>query len=182
MGKRSRKRAGGDGAAAVREDGTRAERDAARRARAARTRAGKPTPSTASSRRGSVRPSLEERPPPLWAPLPLTELLVLAGIVLMAWGFLSGGGQGANGKLAAGLGIASLAGMELAVREHVTGFRSHTTMLAGAIAIATIVILGLGVGLDMLGPLLIAGALAFVGSFYGLRQLFKRRSGGVAFR
>ena len=34
----------------------------------------------------------------------------------------------------------------------------------------------------MLGPLLIAAAVAFVSSFYALRQLFKRRSGGAAFR
>jgi hypothetical protein len=181
MGKRSRKRASGDGVAAADAGTTRAERDAARRARAARMRAGKSEPAR-KSMKGPERPRLEDRPPPLWAPFPLTELLVLAGIVLMVWGFLSGGGRDANAKLAAGLAIASLAGLELAVREHVTGFRSHTTLLAGAIAIATIVGLGLGVGLETLGPLLIAGALAVGGSFYGLRQLFKRRSGGVAFR
>jgi hypothetical protein len=180
MGKRSRKRAGSEDEVAAETGTTRAERDAARRARAARMRAGKPEPK--KSMKGPERPRLEDRPPPLWAPFPLTELLVLAGIVLMVWGFLDGGGRDANAKLAAGLAIASIAGLELAVREHVTGFRSHTTLLAGAIAIATIVALGLGVGLETLGPLLIAGALTFVGSFYGLRQLFKSRSGGVAFR
>jgi hypothetical protein len=139
-------------------------------------------PEPAAARRGSIRPSLAERPPPLWAPFPLTELLVLAGIVLMVWGFLDGGGRAANGKLAAGLAVASIAGLELAVREHVTGFRSHTTLLAGGIAIATIVTLGLGVGIDTLGPLLIAAVAAFAGSFVALRRLFKRRSGGAAFR
>ena len=183
MGKRSRKRADGGGTGVADDGGsTRAERDAARRARAERMRKGLPEP--ASARRGgsSRRPALDERPPPLWAPFPLTELLVLAGIVLMVWGFLEGGGRSANAKLAAGLAIASLAGMELAIREHVTGFRSHTTLLAGAIAIVTILVLGLGIGLNMLGSLLIAAAVAFVSSFYALRQLFKRRSGGVAFR
>ena len=34
-------------------------------------------------------------------------------------------------RIAAGLALASLGGLELAVREHVTGFRSHTTLLAG---------------------------------------------------
>jgi hypothetical protein len=183
VGKRSRKRADGAGAVAAEGAGSsRAERDAARRARAERMRKGLPEP--AAARRGDAnrRPTLDERPPPLWAPFPLTEVLVLAGIVLMVWGFLDGGGRSANAKLAAGLGVASLAGMELAVREHVTGFRSHTTLLAGAIAIATILVLGLGLGLDTLGPLMIAAALAFLASFYGLRQLFKRRSGGAAFR
>jgi hypothetical protein len=178
VGKRSRKRAvAGDTGNAS----TRAERDAARRARAERMRKGLPEPARAG-RDPRRRPTLDERPPPLWAPFPLTELLVLAGIVLMGWGFLDGGGRAANAKLAAGLAIASLAGLELAIREHVTGFRSHTTLLAGATAIVTILALGLGAGLDMLGPLLLAAAVAFVGAFYGLRQLFKRRSGGAAFR
>lgn len=183
MGKRSRKRADGGGMG-VADDGasTRAERDAARRARAERMRKGLPEPAAARGGGARHRPTLDERPPPLWAPFPLTELLVLAGIVLMVWGFLDGGGRSANAKLAAGLAIASLAGMELAIREHVTGFRSHTTLLAGAIGIVTILVLGLGLGLDTLGPLLIAAAAAFAASFYALRQLFKRRSGGAAFR
>ena len=182
MGRRSRKRADGGGAAVSDAGQTRAERDAARKARAARMRAGRSASAPAPARRGSVRPSLAERPPPLWAPFPLTELLVLAGIVLMTWGFVSGGGRDANGKLAAGLAVASIAGLELAVREHVTGFRSHTTLLAGALAIAAIVGLGIGAGVDTLGPLLIAALVTFAASFYGLRQLFKRRSGGAAFR
>jgi len=183
MGKRSRKRAV-DGGTGVVDDGgsTRADRDAARRARAERMRKGLPEPAAERRRDPSRRPTLAERPPPLWAPFPLTELLVLAGIVLMTWGFLEGAGRDANAKLAAGLAVASLAGLELTIREHLTGFRSHTTLLAGATAIATILALGLGAGLDMLGPLLIAGALSFAGSFYALRQLFKRRSGGVGFR
>jgi hypothetical protein len=184
LGKRSRKRADSGGVDVVAETGgsTRAERDAARRARAERMRKGQPEPAAKRRRDPNRRPTLDERPPPLWAPFPLTELLVLAGIVLMVWGFVEGGGRDANAKLAAGLAVASLAGLELAIREHVTGFRSHTTMLAGVTAIAAILLLGLGAGLDTLGPLLIAGALAFAGAFYGLRQLFKRRSGGVAFR
>jgi hypothetical protein len=159
---------------------TRAERDAARRARAERMRKGLPEP--ARRRDPNRRPKLDERPPPLWAPFPLTELLVLAGLVLMVWGFLEGGGQAANAKLAAGLAVASLAGLELAIREHVTGFRSHTTLLSGVIAIATILTLGLGLGFNTLGPLLIAALFVFVGSFFALRRLFRRQSGGVSFR
>ncbi|MEX2414208.1 MAG: hypothetical protein WD399_11185, partial [Thermoleophilaceae bacterium] len=171
MGRRSRKRAGEAGAPSSENGSTRAERDAARRARAARARAGKPPPR--AGRRGSGRPPLSDRPKPPWAPFPLTELLVLAGIVLMAWGFVAGAGREANAKLAAGLAIASIAGIELAVREHLTGFRSHTTLLAGALAIATILVLGLVAGVGTLGPLLLAAAIVFAASFYGLRQLFK---------
>ena len=91
------------------------------------------------------------------------------------------GGNG-NAKLAAGLAIASIAGLELAVREHVTGFRSQTTLLSAALAIAVLVALGLVVGVDVLGVQLGAAIIVVVGSFYGLRELFKRRSGGLGFR
>ena len=139
--------------------------------------------SEASARRPRpARPTIDDRPPPLWGSFPLTELVTLAGIVLMTWGFLSGTGSDGNAKIAAGLLIASIAGLELAVREHVTGFRSHTTLLSGAVGILVIVALGLGAGLETLGFLVVAGAAAFAGSFLALRELFKRRSGGLSFR
>ena len=180
MGKRSRKRTLDGGAPASGEGTTRAERDAARQAR---VREAKAAPARAASPRARPgRPSLDERPPPLWAPLPLTELIILAGIGLMGWGFLQGVGGDGNSKIAAGLAIASIAGMELSLREHVTGFRSHTTLLAGAAAIAAIVVLGFVIGVQTLGILLITGLLVFGGSFFALRDLFKRRSGGLSFR
>ena len=40
-------------------------------------------------------------------------------------------------------------------------------------------VLALGPGPNTLGVLVIIGALVFGGSFYGLRQLFRRRSGEV---
>ena len=171
MGRRSRKRTQ-DGSAG---GATRAERDAARRERA-RQGAAK------AAERPRGRSSIDDRPRPLWGSFPLTELVTFAGIVLMAWGFLSEGGRSGNSKIAAGLAIASIAGLELAIREHVTGFRSHTTLLSGAVAILAIVVLGLGAGFETLGVLVLAGAVAFIGSFVALRELFKRRSGGLSFR
>jgi len=179
MGRRSRKRAHTAGASpSEREGTTRAERDLARRQRAQRIRDEGPKAAT-KPRPG--RTTMDARPPALWAPVPLTELLILAGIVLMTWGFLSGA-DGGNAKIAAGLGIASLAGFELTLREHVTGFRSHTTLLAGGATILVVVGLGLGVGLENFGVLLVAGVAVFAGAFYGLRELFRRRSGGLSFR
>jgi hypothetical protein len=170
-------------------------RKRSKKARGARTRppTGQATPAQAQTkparpekarpRTGPARrPSADERPPPLWGPFPLTELVTLAGIILMLWGFLSGGGAGGNAKIGAGLAIASIAGLELAIREHVTGFRSHTTLLSGAVAILAIVVLGLGAGLETLGILVLVGLAAFVGAFVALRELFKRRSGGLSFR
>ncbi len=106
----------------------------------------------------------------------------MAGIALMAWGLLSTGGQAGSRRLAAGLAIASLAGLELAVREHVTGFRSHSALLAGAAAIAVMVAAGLGLKLNPLGLVLIAGGFTFAAAFWALRKLFQAKSGGLSFR
>jgi hypothetical protein len=180
MGKRSRKRAAGVGDEGVSAaQSTRAERDAARARRAEAQRRGKDSPRP-KARPGRVSP--EDRPPPIWAPFPLTELVTLGGIVLMVWGLASGGGREGNARLAAGLAIASLAGLELAVREHVTGFRSHSALLAGVLAIAVMVALGLLAGIETLGVLLVAGALTFAAGMLGLREVFRRRSGGLSFR
>lgn len=180
MGKRSRKRAADSSAPTPGSETTRAQRDAARQRRAEAQRRGQEASTPPRPRPGRVSP--DERPPPIWAPFPLTELVILAGIVLMVWGLISGAGQTGNKRLITGVVFASLAGLELAVREHVTGFRSHSSLLAGAAAILMIVALGLGIGVSTLGVLLIAGVITFVGAFLGLRRLFRRRSGGLSFR
>jgi hypothetical protein len=167
MGRRSRKRALADVPAT-----TRAERDAARRAR---------SDSGTGPRPRSGRPSMDERPPPPWGKFPLTELVIFLGIVLMTWGFLSSGSKG-NVRLAAGLALASLGGLELASREHLAGYRSHSSLLAGAAALLVVSVLALGPGPHVAWALLIIAAVVFAAAFYGLRELFKRRSGGLGFR
>lgn len=85
--------------------------------------------------------------------------------------------------IGAGLMLGMLAGLELSVREHFAGYKSHTTVLAGAVAVAV-----LALGFFLLpggwpqGVNLVAGATAFAATFYLLREAFKRRSGGLGFR
>jgi len=55
-------------------------------------------------------------------------------------------------------------------------------MLAGAAAFAVVTVLALGPGPNTLGLLVIIGLLVFAATFYALRQLFRRRSGGLSFR
>jgi hypothetical protein len=163
VGRRSRKRAATPAS-------TRAERDAARRARAG----GRPA-------RRPGRPSLDERPPAPWGEFPLSELVILLGLALMAWGLFSWDSEG-NLRFAAGLALASLGGLELALREHLAGYRSHTSLLAGASAFLVITVLALGPGPNRVWMLLLIGAAVFGLAFYALRELFKRRSGGLGFR
>jgi hypothetical protein len=154
MGRRTRKR----GALT-----TRAERDAARRTPAAR------------------RPSSSERPPAPWGSFPLSELVILLGIVVMVWGFLSGTDQGEE-RVAGGLVLASLGGAELALREHLGGYKSHSALLAGVAAFAVDTAIALTLGPVKVWVLMVAGAAIFGGTFYAMRELFKRRSGGLGFR
>jgi hypothetical protein len=153
MGRRSRKRA----------PSTRAERDAARRV------------SPVARRPAAQRP----RAP--WGSFPLSELVILIGIVVIFWGLFSGGDQG-DERVAGGLVLASLGGGELALREHLAGFRSHSSLLAGVAAFVAVTAVALGLGPVRIWVLLVVGVGVFGGTFYAMRELFKRRSGGVAFR
>jgi hypothetical protein len=170
MGRRSRKRAAGGGNPDA--GTTRAQRDAARRARAASAERPKSRPG---------RPSIDDRPPAPWGNFPLSELVILAGIVLMVWGLFSWNSEG-NVRFAAGLALGALGGAELALREHLAGYRSHSTLLAGLIAFVLVTLLALGPGPDRLWVLVLIAAVVFGVTFYALRELFKRRSGGLGFR
>jgi hypothetical protein len=155
MGRRTRKRGGLT---------ARAERDAARQAPpAVRRRAGR------------------ERPEAPWGSFPLSELVILVGIVVTFWGIFSARDV-AGDRAAAGIVLASLGGGELALREHLAGFRSHSALLAGVAAIAVVTALVLAVGPVKVWVLAIAAVAVFGAGFYALRELFKRRSGGLGFR
>jgi hypothetical protein len=123
------------------------------------------------------RKSDDERPPAPWGSFPLAELTVLAGIVLLAIGLIGGS------LTALGLGIVlgALGGLEVSVREHFAGFRSHSTLLAGVVFVLTTG------GLVYLSGLILAiclavGALAFAAAFLALRAAFRRASGGLSYR
>jgi hypothetical protein len=81
--------------------------------------------------RGLSVTSAEERPKPPWHPFPLVELGVLAGIVLLVLGFLSFDTDRGKAMLVCGMLLGSLGGLDTALREHFTGFRSHATIIAG---------------------------------------------------
>jgi hypothetical protein len=104
---------------------------------------------------------------------------VLLSLVLLIAGFAIQGARGVT-MMIAGITLGSLAGLELSIREHFSGFRSHTTVLAGAIAV---LVLAGGFFLAF-APIvnLLAGVAVFGVGFYLFREAFKRRSGGVGFR
>ena len=152
---------------------SRVERDEVRRRRAEGGQARR------SYARG--RPSVDERPPAPWGSFPLAELAVLVAIVLLVGSFIVRGDRGVV-MFAAGLALGSLAGLEVSIREHFAGFRSHSTLLAGSIAVLAITVIALAAGKVFVPLLLAAGLVVFGLAFWTFREAFKRRSGGVSFR
>jgi hypothetical protein len=134
----------------------------AQRARAVRRRAG------------------DDRPPALWGDFPLSEIAVFVGILLLIAGFFVSPPQGFV-MIAVGLALGSLAGLELSIREHFAGYRSHTLLLAAAVGVPIFGVLFVATKVPV--PICIAaGLLAFGGSAWLFTNAFRRRSGGALFR
>ncbi|MEA2139475.1 MAG: hypothetical protein QOG56_2625, partial [Solirubrobacteraceae bacterium] len=99
------------------------------------------------------------RPQPIWAPFPLTEIGMAAGLAIFVAGML-GDGRRATWLLSVAVLLLAVVVIELCLREHFAGYRSHTLLLAVApVAIldgAMVRVLG-----DTLrGPLVLLAALA----------------------
>jgi hypothetical protein len=128
-------------------------------------------------RRRSVH---EERPKAPWGDFPLSEIVVFVGVVLLIAGFFVPPPQGFV-MIAVGLALGSLAGLELSVREHYAGFRSHTLVLAAAVGVPVFGVLFAATRVPT--PIcLAAGLVAFGGSAWFFTNAFRRRSGGALFR
>jgi hypothetical protein len=82
-----------------------------------------------------------ERPKAPWHPFPLVELCVLAGIVLLVLGLLDAGSDRGKAMLVTGMLLGSLGGLDTALREHFSGFRSHAMILAALPAVGLAAIL-----------------------------------------
>ena len=127
------------------------------------------------------RARLDEAPRPPWHPVPLSELCILAGLVCLVVAFAGGGGSRRGVLLVFGLVLVGIAALEVALREHLAGYRSHSALLALAAAMAVVVPLAVATHLSRaVAGVLIAGL--FAAAFVALRALFRRRSGGFGFR
>jgi hypothetical protein len=129
------------------------------------------------SRAAERKRGADERPPAPWGSFPLAELTVLAGIVALVVGVV---GQNPT-AIGVGVVLAGLGGLEVSLREHLAGYRSHTTLLAGVVFVLVTGGLFYLAGL-ILATCLAAGAVAFGLAFFLLRRAFQRASGGLSFR
>jgi len=141
-----------------------------------RSAANAPRPAASAARRRTRR---EEAPPAPWGRFPLVELCVLLALVLGVLGFVQGGRRGFV-LLGCAMVLGSLAGLEVSIREHFAGYRSHSSVLAGAVAVAGGAALWFA-HVPQVAILPIAVAI-FAAAFFAFREVFRRRSGGYGFR
>ncbi len=133
-----------------------------------------PAAAPAPARRRGGRPSMEERPKPPWHPVPLVELCVLVGIVLLVLGALDLRSDRGKLLLVLGMGLGSLGGLDTALREHLAGYRSHTTVIASLPAVTTAAALYFA---RVPWPVVVIGAaLVLTGVFWWMRRVFVRRA------
>ena len=124
---------------------------------------------------------MAQAPAAPWSPFPLTELVVLLSLALIVAGVLTDGGR-RGALLGCGFALVSLAGLELALREHFAGYRSHSTLLAAACAIVIDVPLFLWTDAAADRPAGHRGRSSCVLVLTRLRRAFRARSGGLGFR
>jgi hypothetical protein len=119
---------------------------------------------------------LDERPKAPWHPFPLVELSILVGIVLIVLGLFVVEGDRGRIVLVFGLALGSLGGLDTALREHFSGFRSHSMLIAGVPAVLVAGVLFFA-GAPQIAVLL--GTLAVFSVVLTLaRSAFRNRSGG----
>ncbi len=119
----------------------------------------------------------DERPPAPWGNFPLGPLSVLAGLVLVTLGVITTNPV----QIAIGVGLGMLGGLELSIREHLAGYRSHTTLLAG---FTFVIVVGATfyAGKIVLWACLAVGAAIAAPTFWALRRKFEKASGGLTYK
>jgi hypothetical protein len=115
-----------------------------------------------------------ERPPSPFGGLPVSELAILAGGVAFVIGgipVLSGHTPGP--ALIVGIIVVALGVIEVTGREHFSGYRSHTTLLAAipTVGIEAALVASAG-SRTTRGALLVVVVPVFAGLFYVLRRAF----------
>lgn len=86
----------------------------------------RPSKSMPKGQRRAARP---ERPPGLWGPLPISEILMIVGIIGLVIGIARGPEDGEFAILAS-LAVIGVGAFEFAAREHFRGYKSHVLFLS----------------------------------------------------
>jgi hypothetical protein len=126
-----------------------------------------------------VQRSFGERPRAPWHPLPLSEILILVGAVafVVAMTRLKGGISAGGPLLLVGVVAVALGTLEVTWREHRSGFRSHTILLAflPVVMLHSIVVVGVSLLANASQALNIAMFAVDIAVFAVLFRLLRTR-------
>ncbi len=109
-----------------------------------------------------------ERPESPFGGLPISELAILVGLIASVIGFIQGGGP----ALIVGLIVCALGVIEVTAREHFSGYRSHTALLAAIPSVALEAGVVLAFKPSQRAVLVLAVVPVFAGLFWWLRRRF----------
>lgn len=117
-----------------------------------------------------------DRPPGLFGNWPVSELIIVVGVIIFVVGFSQGPSNGGESRIVAGIALCAIGVLEFTIREHVTGFRSHTVLLAGvpAVVIHGITVLIAPKGSAFLYVVLVPDMISYALAFQVLRGVYKR--------
>ena len=111
-----------------------------------------------------------ERPPGIFGGLPVSEIAIFAGLILLVLGMIDHGGA----ALEVGIIVMALGVTEVTAREHFSGFRSHATLLALMPAVIVEAAYALIVGVPKQRILLLVPAVPiFLLCYWLLRRHFR---------
>jgi hypothetical protein len=111
-----------------------------------------------------------ERPPSPFGGLPVSEIAIFAGLIAIVVWLIRGG----TVTLIVGLVVCTLGVLEVTAREHFSGYRSHTTLLAAvpAVAISIGLVSAIGTRTNRAPLLILVAAPTFSILFWFLRKRF----------
>jgi hypothetical protein len=110
-----------------------------------------------------------ERPPSPFGGLPISEIAIFVGLIGLIVGLVEGGVALLVGIIVIAFGV-----LEVTAREHFSGFRSHSTLLAALPAVGLEALLASTVGTPRhRGELLLPVIPVFAGAFWLLRTRFR---------
>jgi hypothetical protein len=111
-----------------------------------------------------------ERPPGIFGGLPISEFAILAGLIALVVGSINHGGSAID----VGIVLMALGVTEVTAREHLSGYRSHTTLLALMPAVIVEALYALLVGAPGQRILLLAPVIpVFAICYWVLRRHFR---------
>jgi hypothetical protein len=128
-----------------------------------------PDRARSAGRRASPLGAYGERPPSPFGGVPVSEFAIFAGAIALVVGVLRQGGP----ALIGGVILCLLGVAEVTAREHFSGYRSHTVLLAGIPAVVAEFVIVLTVGPPAVRALLLVPVAAvFAACAWFLRRRF----------